>query len=685
MNSSRIVLVLVLVLFLVSSGVSADESDSIRVWIEDNEPDDINSWNVSSIHTLFNNDFEEDTRYVDQATNGQNKTEIFKGVVDADDEATALSRIDFVFDSYPYDVDRWNSYTHSQFNAYDSGRDQYTYIPRDGVDLADDSSQFRFIKDAYVDIHSISPLVYVHRPIATSSESDVVSPRVGDEVTVRAITDFRLNDDLDWENPRAGERAFFYFEDRTIESAELTVGDCESASCTYTTRPSERLRFSDVEIPEGSTKLSVSTTVSATFERVYEEQETRTREVTKTRVVDGSTETYTATETYTVWVEKEREDITEEFTVSTDRTVNRQIPTAEATKVVYPSGTTQYKITGLQSGTWSQIRVESDDSSSRIESQWIYMSGRDAAWDTPELRGSQETFESDVQTRPLIVHSFPRPTTEFVLSTNGVTVDTLPSVLSYPAPSLQSETCPDKPTGFSITQSISSLFGSSNSVNTCPWLFPGSFDDDFDIRSVNTYEAPESVIFTHQTANETVNASLYIDGVNPTVSNNIEITDTERIHPVNLTVTVQPYTDDPSSATYPNDIPTQGYTRLRINAVDDFTGDPIDTTDRASVIEVESTVHEDVQTIEQNLVDGSTTIDVPVSDTNQYVVRFVAPSWHTTPDDVRPKYAGTQEIVNDVSPDYEFWYGLVEPAIIILAIAYIVRRSFRTVWGSYRR
>jgi|APHM01.1.fsa_nt_gi hypothetical protein len=547
MKYQKLGLLVVILCFTLSFGFPTVSAEPISEWVNETKTDPTYS-QITEPKRYFSGDYEirrsgdfvvdSDIHINDVNTDPANFT--IDALSAAKDNPYAV--YDVQFSKYPSEVSTWNQINSNQYRDLS----RYTTVaPGRTIETAESG---RYVKDAVVGFHSITPSVYVHTTVSTESNSfvetvkelnlgvefDEVEHRVGSEASVNAIVDYRLD------IPEDNKREFRWIE-YDVETADITRTIIRSTSCRSesvcildsTQRDDENPQFRSVEFPEPGRNDIIATA------EVYVEIE----KITRTR--DEECETVDADRvcSYTPWKVVDIDILTDEVETTTSRELIVESPSITVEKAVFPSGAEEFYITDLDPDEWkymSYVSTGERDTQRALSSSWQYFSSRDARWDTSCEIGegfslsvnncllwsgdistgtsNVNPVESDI--RPLWVHAFPQKTLLQNDQSIGTVIRDIPEETEQDAPVLQSH--PTCKSGFCSWIFIDNVLNTQSNTNSKTYTTP---------REIVIRRAPQysGSVFTTGNINREITDAIEVTGLVPTATTHQSFT---RVQPV---------------------------------------------------------------------------------------------------------------------------------------------------------
>ena len=683
MTLNRVLLVLLavgLLSFTAVSPVSAqNEYQDIPTWIDDIASDN-NYYGIEDPLIYFSGD-----------TDPLNTASDFGSQFNDDSTIRDFYKAgDYSFNQYPQEIVKWNEGVSKE--DFRNGGWRYSNIPWLFSESTVDSGR---VKDAYVGIFSVDPMVIVHSNpqyahVDPYREEGEFEKRVGTNVDVRAVSSARLR------LPKSGvvngewdTRKLYSTENFEVNRMRLYAQDCgDGIACRLATDESGDwvVSFEDVSIPANVTDQTL--TIDSEF--VYEiEEGIDTREWDCETKPIGPNESRPSRPDpgpndksnsgwdcdWTEWEDSETNYLngdTKNRTVATNMPVNVESPQARAEKAVFPERTEEYYIKDLQPASWSQIKYENTNGNEElaIESVWEFFSARDKRWDVlcqidggsegrqvnscPNSKNNANNLAS--RARPIMVNAYPQSDEE-VATGPKTQVISQPRTQSTPLPTLDTH---------------------PSCAGECNW-----YVRNFENLPENkvSYSEPQSIVI-RRAISET--DKLWIYGLAGDNKQEIEVSQTRQVHRAIIKSEILLNGAEISEEERENArstgerLPNQNQVKMKIKLYEINNKTPISTTDRSNE---KITISTGVETYEvQTNSTGEATLIANKTD-SRYEIKYDYRKWYNVPDSERiyqtrgPVYDTAQ-----LPPTSSIWASLLRIAVVI-AVPYIVIYYFAKLFG----
>jgi hypothetical protein len=333
---------------------------------------------------------------------------LWSGDVDSADTArngpvsnVLLGAADYAFDQPPEAVEMWNSGDHQDFPSTDI--DRSVYPPHA------ERSDALWIEDAYIEIFAVQPSTVAH--VSPAETRHYIRP----SGRVLGTTDYRIGlppdvqRDYDPPAPDPGETVLLekIVEYQLIEHEMSDITLEADGEPLASTGPTHTPRLEFTSLAESTDRLSLSVTISASFEKTTRRKYRSAVEDCDTRTIQEGNETRTVTDCdveYDTYWSTDVDRPSRQVTVrdSIDVTVYELAPTASRT--AFTDGQSALAVNRSSGDPWASYRLPGTGS---VHNIWHFYSARNRHWDTL-VEGTETgttSFRSDAI--PLQVHAFP--------------------------------------------------------------------------------------------------------------------------------------------------------------------------------------------------------------------------------------------------------------------------------------
>jgi hypothetical protein len=346
---------------------------------------------------------------------------LWSGDIDSADTAgngpvggVLLGAADYAFDQPPTAVETWNNGDHRDFPQTDI--DRSVYPPHA------DRSDALWIEDAYIEVFAVQPSTVAH--VSPADTRHYIRP----SGQVLGTTDYRIglppdvHRDYDPPVPDPGETVLL---EKTVEYRLI---DHEMSDITLqadgdpvaSTGPTHTPRLEFTSLAKSTDRLSLSVTISASFEKTTRRKYRSAFEDCDTRTIQDGNETRTVTDCdieYNTYWSTDVDRPSRQVTVrdSVDVTVYELAPTAART--AFTDGQSALAVNRSSGDPWAMFELPNGDT---VHNIWHFYTARERGWDTL-IEGTETdttSFRSDAI--PLQVHAFPSGGGAYAQSDFGV-------------------------------------------------------------------------------------------------------------------------------------------------------------------------------------------------------------------------------------------------------------------------